>query len=87
MLERVNALDTNKQGYVFLIIALKNNPSLTPHDMVSSDGNLSINLLPVFSSELFRGRTLQITLIVSSDEPGGSAILPVIYDRQLFYLQ
>lgn len=43
--------------------------------MVSSEGNFSTNLLPAFSSVLFNGLTLHITLMVSSAEPAGSVIM------------
>src|SRR6218665_1227819 len=39
---------------------------LTPIDTESSVGNLRINLLPAFSSESFKGRTLHTTLMLHS---------------------
>ena len=47
---------------------------ITPIEMQSSVpwGNLTINLLPAFSSESFNGRNLHTTLMLHSD---GSAIL------------
>lgn len=46
----------------------------TPMEMLSSEGNLAMNLLPAFSSEEFKGLTRQMTLMLHSSDSVGSPI-------------